>query len=161
MEYNLQKTIEPMFAYIFPKTNSPRLTSTPANSCINPSIGQVTRLFSVYVPIYSRPSEHLLEKQIDNDQIGGGVNESFEGENSGSESFEVENSRNEKVGEKNQEKNDESVHKMDEGIAQSFQTPKIKTSVLKLSQKAEKNIMKSNGGKISKSKIIKHKFHVN
>jgi hypothetical protein len=54
MEYRLLKTIESSQLTLLPKETLPRLTPYPANNCVNPGLGQIARLYSFYVPLYSR-----------------------------------------------------------------------------------------------------------
>lgn len=54
MEYNLQKTIESNLGYLFPTRPYLHLTSYPNIDYVNPGIGCVARLHSIYVPIYSK-----------------------------------------------------------------------------------------------------------
>ena len=64
MEYNLLKTIENgIGAPFMPKERFPKLSSYPANDFVNPGVGQITRLYSFYVPLYSNRNLHELEKK--------------------------------------------------------------------------------------------------
>jgi hypothetical protein len=62
MEYRLLKSIEPSQGILIPKETLPRLTPYPANNCVNPGLGQIARLYSFYVPLYSNPNLHSISK---------------------------------------------------------------------------------------------------
>ncbi len=62
MEYRLLKSIEPSQGTLIPKEKLPRLTAYPANNCVNPGLGQIARLYSFYVPLYSNPNLHSISK---------------------------------------------------------------------------------------------------
>jgi len=66
MEYRLLKTIESSQLTLLPKETLPRLTSYPANNCVNPGLGQIARLYSFYVPLYSNHSLHSISKKEPN-----------------------------------------------------------------------------------------------
>ena len=54
MEYNLLKTIEPSIGDIVcPNEIYPRLSPYPAMDFVNPGLGQISRLYSFYVPLHS------------------------------------------------------------------------------------------------------------
>jgi hypothetical protein len=63
MEYKLLKTIQSaQGGLLVPKETMPRLTAYPANNCVNPGLGQIARLYSFYVPLYSRSNLHTISK---------------------------------------------------------------------------------------------------
>jgi hypothetical protein len=67
MEYKLLKTIESNQAnLLIPKQTMPRLTAYPLNNCVNPGLGQIARLYSFYVPLYSNPNLHSISKSEPN-----------------------------------------------------------------------------------------------
>jgi hypothetical protein len=77
MEYNLQKTIEPnLKMHMCPSSSNPRLTAYPANDFINPGIGNISKLYSFYVPIHTQSFKHEIKKNgeenLKTDQLGGG-----------------------------------------------------------------------------------------
>jgi hypothetical protein len=74
MEYNLQKTIEPsLFGQLMPQSMYPKLTEYPANDYVNPGVGQITRLYSFYVPLYSKNLLHEIIDSLVSDQLGAGT----------------------------------------------------------------------------------------
>jgi hypothetical protein len=64
MDYNLEKWIEPSF--FTPQQNQhQRLTSFPTTDFVNPGIGGVVRLYSIYRPLHSSPPIHSIDKKMD------------------------------------------------------------------------------------------------
>ena len=64
MEFKLLKTIENGFTTGgMPKQTLPNLTPFPATDFVNPGLGQISRLYSFYVPTYSNKNLHELRKQ--------------------------------------------------------------------------------------------------
>jgi hypothetical protein len=64
MDYFLQRQItsnglNPNFT----RTNV-RLPATPANNFITPGIGQITKLYSFYVPTHTQRAVHSINKEI-------------------------------------------------------------------------------------------------
>ena len=81
MEYNLLKTIEPNLNPAISSSIYPRLTPYPARDYINPGLGQISRLYSFYVPLFSSHNLHSLTKNIpENFEGSGNVNENEQGE---------------------------------------------------------------------------------
>ena len=168
MEYNLLKTIEPNLGLMIPSQTSatmPRLSSVPSIDCVNPGLGQISRLYSFYVPLHSKQSLHLVEKnepQVEpSNQEGGGNIEMDES------SQEIDNTEISEDTEKvtPEQFNEMRKKRLGSPIHASFLHPKmIKTDkiIFKLpnSVKSEKKpvsknpVLKTN----NESKPIKHKF---
>jgi hypothetical protein len=74
MDSFLQRQICPNFYY--PQTrrsnfyhpsfvsSSFRLPAAPANNYVTPGIGQITKLYSFYVPTHTQKSRHSISKEI-------------------------------------------------------------------------------------------------
>ena len=77
MEYSLLKTIENNIGGpLLPKERFPRLSSFPSTDFVNPGLGQICRLYSFYVPLYSNRNLHELRKKNSLENLeGSGVNE--------------------------------------------------------------------------------------
>ena len=71
MEYNLLKTIEPNWASTVLPPSFPRLTPFPATDYINPGLGQISRLFSFYVPLHSQTHLHTVTKKVNTVNLEG------------------------------------------------------------------------------------------
>ena len=64
MEFNLLKTIESNIGTPF-IPSQPLMSPYPAFDHVNPGVGQINRLFSFYVPLYSNANLHSLKKKVD------------------------------------------------------------------------------------------------
>ena len=65
MEYNLLKSIESRVSpFYIPNQTLPKLTAFPSTDFVNPGLGQISRLYSFYVPLHSHKSLHSHEKKI-------------------------------------------------------------------------------------------------
>lgn len=147
MEYNLQKTIDTNNGFSFEHFNGNRLTSTPANYFVNPGVGQITRLYSIYVPMYSKVSEHMIEKEkINSDQSG-------KGEIDDKKEDIQKNATTDLLDKIETEKEKPTI---DKGIHYSLMHPKIKTSLLKLHD--ETSIKKLKNKKAIQQ--TRHKFNL-
>ena len=65
MEYSLLKTIESGFGSPFIPNSYPTLTAYPSRDYVNPGLGQISRLYSFYVPLHSDYNLHTLKKKVD------------------------------------------------------------------------------------------------
>ena len=157
MEYNLLKTIETnLGANLVPNEQYPRLSSFPATDFVNPGVGQICRLYSFYVPMYSRQNLHEKQKKIELENLeGSGVTES----NEALELNETENETSKDPIEFNLEKR----KRLGEAIQESFQHPKlIKTDKIifkkpQKTQKSEAKLQETSANNFPQ-KVIKHKF---
>jgi hypothetical protein len=153
MEYNLLKTIENgIGAPFIPREQFPNLSSYPATDFVNPGIGQISRLYSFYVPLYSNRNLHQLQKKNSLENLeGSGVAEESQ---SNTEQTEQEEELNKDPLEFNLEKR----KRMGSPVQESFLHPKlIKTDkiIFKTPKKSEKKDTKVI--KDIKSDV-KHKF---
>ena len=172
MEYNLLKSIEPNCGIRVPNEKFPNLTPFPAADYINPGLGQISRLYSFYVPLYSRKNLHTLQKQAPNTNA-----ESLEGFGSAEEKTEVKNDVKEDIVDSSEKDEIESQlqsnplefnankrKKLGDGIHESFLYPKIiKTDKLFLPSNNTKRDKKETTfeRKTNKSdKPVKHKFAI-
>lgn len=167
MEYSLLKSITPQLPYVQPTSPYVHLTSMPAKDYVNPCVGQVSRLYSFYVPLMSSVNPFEISKidtKIINDQQGKGVSENNLDtiQNDIDETSEVESS-NVKVIDDNEntqvEENDKkSLHEISPGILKSFQNPQIKIG--KTIWGKTKAPKKTESFKSFKIKKTKHKFNI-
>ena len=159
MEYNLLKTIESSYGGNFvPNERNPRLSPFPAIDYVNPGVGQICRLHSFYVPLYS--TKNLHEKQKKNaleNMEGSGVSQP---EEILEESKESENDDLKDPIELNLEQR----KRLGPAIHESFLHPKLiktdkiifnKPKPLKSKLKTEQ---KSKTDEINQKSPIKHKF---
>jgi hypothetical protein len=159
MEYNLLKTIEPNQNVLVPKETMPRLTPYPANNCVNPGLGQIARVYSFYVPLYTRPSIHSISKNEPN------VEAMFQ-EGKGEESQSDEEIPTTSALSQNDDKdinpidfNERKRKLMGIGVHESFLHPKfIKTDKIVFSKELRKTESKPKVTQVTKPKEIKHKF---
>ena len=75
MEYSLLKTIEVNLGSPVPTSSYPKLTPYPATDFVNPGLGQIGRLYSFYVPLYSHSNLHSVSKKVNLDELQGSGNE--------------------------------------------------------------------------------------
>jgi len=76
MEYNLLKQIEPNFLTPMANSTYPTLSAYPAIDYVNPGLGQISRLYSFYVPLFNNDSTYKIEKTTGSkvsEQLGSGV----------------------------------------------------------------------------------------
>ena len=71
MEYNLLKTIEGNLGLNSASSTYPKLTPFPANDFVNPGLGQISRLYSFYVPLYSQNNLHSVSKKVNIENLEG------------------------------------------------------------------------------------------
>ena len=64
MEYQLLKTIEPSLAIFQNNPAHPILSPYPAFDFVNPGLGQISRIFSFYVPLHASSNLHGLKKKV-------------------------------------------------------------------------------------------------
>jgi hypothetical protein len=70
MEHNLQKNIGSSFLAPIANSTYPILSSFPANDFVNPGLGQISRLYSFYVPLFNNnQSTYKIEKEIASENI--------------------------------------------------------------------------------------------
>jgi hypothetical protein len=68
------KTItDSLVNHLLPQSSHPQLTQFPAYDYVNPGIAQTSRLYSFYVPLFSKTSDHLITKVSNIEQLGSGV----------------------------------------------------------------------------------------
>lgn len=154
MEYNLQKTIEPnLRMHMCPNSSHPRLTAYPSNNFINPGIGNISKLYSFYVPIHTQSFKHEIKKNVEEklqtDQLGGGDVDILE--NAKSEESVV------------QKLNEKKRKLLGDAVFDSFMHPKpFKTKKIELQQEKKLTKTKSeksgNGSKNLPNKSQNHKF---
>ena len=164
MEYSLLKTIES--AYTAPQitfSSNPRLSPYPAFDFVNPGLGQISRLFSFYVPLHSSANTHTIRKKV---ELPLATNlEGFGNQNTEEEQEDVE-----EIPEKDidpLEYNNLKRKQMGAAVQESFLHPKvIKTDTINLAVQP-KNISKNNLSstirlpeKAPAKNMKKHKFHV-
>jgi hypothetical protein len=63
MDPNLQRFIDPNSYMTSFTSRHGRLTSTPAIDYISPGVGLTTRLYSMYVPLYSQKPKYSISKE--------------------------------------------------------------------------------------------------
>ena len=93
MEYRLLKTIEPTLGgFLCPSEAFPRLSAFPATDFVNPGLGQISRLYSFYVPLYNARSLHTIQKKMS--EVGA---ENLEGSGNLNPTENVDSSENELI----------------------------------------------------------------
>lgn len=132
------------------------LTNTPCNDFVNPGLGQITRLFDLYVPLHSMKSPTLIEKQNnemkpDHDQKGAGENVVDEEKNTDSVAAE----KNEPSTSSTVIENPTLKRKLEPGLQESFQHPKVKIGKLSITSNQRKP--KST---VTKEHKFVHKFNI-
>lgn len=142
MEYRLALTMnaEGDFFGLNAVTN---LINTPSYDYVNPGLGQITRLYDLYTPIHANNAPFTIKK-IDNDndnneqseQAGKGVAEDID-EKSSDDSEQAAPNSSFPVAmnlEKSEIMPNENIlkRKIDSGILESFQFPKIKVGKITL-----------------------------
>jgi hypothetical protein len=166
MEYKLLKTIETNQMNLIPKQPLPRLTPYPSDNCVNPGLGQIARLYSFYVPLYSRSNLHTIKKHepnveaVNQEGKGNETDEDLKNENptfSQNES-DLQNDNNLTPLDYNERKR----KLMDLGVHESFLHPKlIKTDKIVFSKshvKTDSKELNKNTEKKPNVKYLKHKF---
>lgn len=98
MEYNLLKTIEGNLGFNRSTSTYPKLTPYPANDFVNPGLGQISRLYSFYVPLHSHYNLHSVSKKVNIENLEGS------GQNSENSEEPVVQNQNEKQTETKEEK---------------------------------------------------------
>jgi hypothetical protein len=169
MEYNLLKTIETNFAsFKTPNETLPRLTPFPSTDYVNPGLGQISRLYSFYVPMYSNKNIHTLHKKAADTNA-----ESLEGFGNVQVEENTENNESENIDQKDEsdeinsqlqsnplELNASKRKKLGAPVHEAFLHPKIiKTDKLfiKPTQTVKQTKQTASTSKAPK-KTIKHKF---
>jgi hypothetical protein len=147
MEYNLQKTIETgMFGHRIPNSTYPRLTEYPAIDYVNPGLGQVSRLFSFYVPLYAESSSHQIKKtnNKETEEIEQqGMGDVEEIQKTVNEDDIVSNNKKRKL--------------MDNGVYDSFMNPSFKTKKVFLKNEPQKPYTEKKEV-LKTKKSMQHKF---
>ena len=161
MEYNLLKTIESSFrANFVPNEQYPRLSPFPATDYVNPGVGQICRLHSFYVPLYTRQNLHEKQKKnaIENLEGSGEDHE----EQKQNEAISEELKDNEHDLKDPIEFNLEKRKRLGSAIQESFLHPKlIKTDKIifkKPAVKKELNSEQTVKKPVLSEKSLKHKF---
>jgi hypothetical protein len=147
MEYNLLKTIEPNLGLQMCPHKNPHLTPYPAIDYVNPGLGQVARLYSFYVPLFSNQSPFNIAKKDDNSLSQEGGSE----EQTSNESIEDTGSIDPI------EFNERKRKLMGDAIQSSFMHPKVLTD--KIDLEPQSKVRKKNHNiKTEKGQNVKHKF---
>lgn len=169
MDYSLLKTITPSLPYLKPDFPFIHLTATPGRDLINPGIGQITRLYSFYVPLTGLSNPYEITK-IDNkssnelninNQEGFGeenvdnVDKTDNGSSTSVEQLDENNIASTSYDEKKPVTISSSKN-LDKGVIASFQHPKIKVGKVVIKQQKESNKIQN----AKNSKVLKHKFKV-
>ncbi len=164
MEFRLLKTIEATQRTLLPKETLPRLTAYPANNCVNPGLGQIARLYSFYVPLYSNRNLHSISKNAPDvdavDQEGSGIDPQEEQKND--DQFSTDNDIHLNPVAFNEKKR----KLLGSAVQESFLHPKvIKTNKIIFSKDKNEKVADDSKTKQSKTmqsknppKLIKHKF---
>jgi len=164
MEYRLLKTIESSQPLLLPKETMPRLTPYPANNCVNPGLGQIARLYSFYVPLYSKSHLHEIHKNKPNveeahlslNQEGKGQEEKIQTALETPENSETKNEDDEL---NPIEFNERKRKQLGSAIQESFLHPKvIKTDTILLQKPKKQTKSVSENQDNNKLKPLKHKF---
>ncbi len=153
MEYNLLKRIEPNFVNPIANSTYPLLTSTPAIDYINPGIGQISRLYSFYVPLFNNESTHKIEKETE--QLGSGVDNNSENNSDIKTNEETDDTSFDPL-----VYNDRKRKQLGDAVFDSFMHPKfVKTKKISLenSEKKPKQVQRKTDN-IKKSKNEMHNF---
>ena len=139
MEYQLLKTIEPNLG-LCRNPPFPQLSPYPAFDYVNPGVGQISRLFSFYVPIHTRPNLHSLEKKVSlNETVPLNEADNREGFGAGEEEVSEESKEIKRQLESDPlEFNESKKQRMGAPIHNAFLSPKvIKTNKIVLVQKTQ------------------------
>ena len=161
MEHNLLKTIESNFSpFYVPKEKYPRLTAYPATDYVNPGLGQICRIYSFYVPLYSHRNLHSIEKKVESTAA-----ETQEGFGNVDSETKNENETNEIAEQMKADPivfNSQKLKRLGSLVQESFQHPKlIKTDKLILPKAETKSkVIKDKVEKKSTTKTVQHKFNV-
>jgi hypothetical protein len=135
MEYNLLKTIEPNFmaSMMMPNSSYPNLTNFPAIDFVNPGVGQITQMYSFYVPLFNDANIHKIQKQDENEleQIGLGKDITEPQNNETSDDIQIDNDDPLKFNERKRKL-------LGEGVFDSFMHPKFKTKTISLEKKSSR-----------------------
>ena len=149
MEYNLQKKIEPNLLPQMPNSTYPVLTSYPAFDYINPGLGQISRLYSFYVPLFNDSNVHKIEKEIngnESNQSGAGKNEietTQIGTGKNDETSEIQ-LKNDDLIEDPEKFNERKRKILGDGLFDSFLHPKTPFKIKKISlEKPKKKVEKN------------------
>jgi hypothetical protein len=158
MDYSLLKEIEPNLGP-FPGYGL-RLSSTPSKDYINPGVGQISRIYSLYVPLHLNNSPHVIEKVNDvmtqDGEGGDSEGGDFTNEESTSDNLDSETNEEHVLNEKKRKL-------MDAGISDSFLHPKrikIGEILLPKTVKSEKNTKKLSTKPNEIQSKITHKFKI-
>jgi hypothetical protein len=117
MEYNLQKTIEQNIFHSIPNSTYPILTQYPATDFVNPGLGQVSRLYSFYVPLFAQKSSSYEIKKSSTDE----EKDPIEIEQTGMGEEDISETEDNILNQLNERKR----KKMDDGVYDSFTHPKV------------------------------------
>jgi hypothetical protein len=154
MDYSLLKEIEPNLC---PQTSFGfRLSSTPSKDYVNPGVGQISRSYSLFIPMHQNNSPHLIEKVSDV------LEQEGEGDVQEGDAMD-EDSAADLVSEMNEGSvnTEKKRKKMDEGIQESFFHPKrIKIGEILLPKKEQNISKKTNVPKIKSESKVSHKFKI-
>ncbi len=131
-----------------------RLTSTPSRDYINPGVGQIAQIYSLFVPVHSNNAPHLIEKVNDVLMQEGEGEEQNDDIKSTSGTFETSQDTDMAIPEDSERKR----KNMDDGVNDSFLHPKkIKIGEILLPKKEPQKLLKKEMNSKKESKIT-HKF---
>jgi hypothetical protein len=159
MEYKLLKTIERPMCTLMPNETLPRLSPYPAFDFVNPGLGQISRLYSFYVPLHTRKNLHSIEKKIENVNTDTANLDSLEG---GGIVEDINDTETKQLNEDPLTFNEKRKKRLGSPVHESFLHPKfVKTNHIYLpnsttSKTKKRSEIDTKSG--SGSKIIKHKF---
>ena len=157
MEYNLLKTIENSVGGNFiPNEKYPRLSPYPATDFVNPGLGQICRLHSFYVPLYTTKNIHEKQKSSQLENLEGSG--SAENANETTESSDNDSINPTSTEIDPNEFNNEKRKRLGPAIQESFLHPKlIKTDKI-LFKKPLKSELKFKTKETVQKPSVKHKF---
>ena len=160
MEYNLLKTIEPNWASTALPPTLPRLTAFPATDYINPGLGQISRLFSFYVPLHSQTHVHTVQKKVNSINLEGSGADSNKDESEPSKDGESESLKDGTTDDIDpMEFNETKLKRLGPAIHESFLHPKlIKTNKIVFKKQFPKKANEMIKTEFKPKKEIKHKF---
>lgn len=141
MEYRLALTMDSQndFLGVYPYIN---LIDNPSCDYVNPGIGQISRLYDLYIPIHTESPFTIAKIDNNEEQAGNGLSEDSENKRESieqSDNSDVVKSNESNVSKIVEAKNENLKRKLDMGIFDSFQHPKIKVGKITLPSKPNKN----------------------
>ena len=152
------KTIEPNWATTVLPPTLPNLTAFPATDYINPGLGQISRLFSFYVPLHSQNHLHTVTKKVNTVNLeGSGSDDIKKDESEPSKDDITEPSVSDDIDP--MEFNETKRKRLGPAIQESFLHPKlIKTNKIVFKKPLSKKVNEVIKTELKPKKEIKHKF---